>query len=186
MTREQRIGIAIILPGRRKSVPAPPPVSIAPEDSREFPDHPRVAVGGIVVHNGHVLLVRRARAPLKGSWSIPGGLVEVGEQLQKAVEREIKEETGLEVDPREIMGIFERIERDPKRGGRVRYHYVIVDYLCRLAGARASDSKPPKLRPASDITEAEWAKGEMLSLYKLSHEAEEVILKAMESVDPDW
>src|SRR5580698_7146145 len=126
-------------PPRRASSPnvAPesPPVSVP--DTREFPNHPRVGVGGIVVQNGHVLLVRRGREPLKGKWSIPGGLVEVGEGLRKAVQREIKEETGIRVEPLEMIGVFERIERDPKRAtaGRnhhVRYHYVIVDYICRV------------------------------------------------------
>jgi 8-oxo-dGTP diphosphatase len=171
---------------RRKTAPASLPVSITLEEAREFPDHPRVGVGGIVVHEGFVLLVRRGRAPLKNKWSIPGGLVEVGERLEAAVKREVKEETGLDVNPLQIMGIFERIQRDPKPGRPVRYHYVIVDYLCRLRGTQARNSKRPKLRPASDIIEAEWVEGEMLSLYDLSAEAAEVILKAMELVDPGW
>lgn len=175
---------------RRRIAQGNPPVRRSPEEAREFPDHPRVGVGGIVVHNGHALLVRRGREPLKGKWSIPGGLVEVGEELQKAVQREINEETGLDVDPLEMVGIFERIQRDPKpdpgaHDQRVRYHYVIVDYLCRVRGSQARRSKLPKLQPASDITEAEWVEGKMLSLYELSAEAEEVILKAMEFVDPD-
>ena len=145
----------------RKAAPVTPLVSAAPEQVREFPDHPRVGVGGVVVHNRHVLLVRRGREPLKGKWSIPGGLVEVGEKLQKAVQREIKEETGLDVDPFEMVGVFERIQRDPKpdpgaHDRCVRYHYVIVDYLCRLRGSQARDSKLPNLQPASDVTAAEW------------------------------
>lgn len=175
---------------RRRTAQGNPPVSSSPDEAREFPDHPRVGVGGIVVHNGHALLVRRGREPLKGKWSIPGGLVEVGEELQKAVRREIKEETGLDVDPLEMVGVFERIQRDPKpdpgmRDQRVRYHYVIVDYLCRLHGSRPRGSKLPKLQPASDVAAAEWVEGEMLSLYDLSAEAEEVILKAVEFADPD-
>lgn len=144
-----------------------------------------MGVGGIVVHNGQVLLVRRGHEPLKGKWSIPGGLVELGEKLQKALRREIKEETGINVEATHIVGLFERIQRDPE-DGRVRYHYVVVDYLCQLRGFRSRDSKPPKPRPASDTTEAEWADGDMLSLYDLSEEAEEVILKAMETAEPDW
>jgi 8-oxo-dGTP diphosphatase len=186
MDPQKRKGRAAKVSPRRKAAPASPLLSIAPDKAREFPDYPRVGVGGIVVHEGHVLLVRRGQAPLKNRWSIPGGLIEVGERLTDAVKREIKEETGLEVEPVQIMGIFERIERDPKPGRHVRYHYVIVDYLCRLRRSQARDSRPPKLQPASDITEAEWAEGEMLSLYKLSAEAGEVILKAMELVDPDW
>ena len=176
---------------RRQPARLTPLVNVPPEPTREFPDHPCVGVGGIVVHDGQVLLVRRGREPLKGRWSIPGGLVNVGEGLRQAVQREINEETGLAVEPLEIMGIFERIQRDPKpargaRGRRVRYHYVIVDYVCRLGGSRARDSKPPRLQPASDVVEAEWVEGEMLSLYDLSEQAEGVIIKAMEFLDPDW
>jgi ADP-ribose pyrophosphatase YjhB (NUDIX family) len=138
-----------------------------------------------VVHNGQVLLVRRGREPLKGKWSIPGGMVEIGEQLQEAVKREVKEETGIGVRPLDSIGVFERIERDPKTG-RVRYHYVIVDYICLLIGSRARHTEPPTPRPASDITEAEWVDGDMLSSYDLSAEAEGVIIEAMQCVDPDW
>ena len=167
---------------RRKT--ARPARSAATGDVREFPDHPRVGVGGIVVHNAQVVLVRRGREPLKGRWSIPGGLVEVGEQLQQAVRREIKEETGLDVEPVERLEIFERIQRDPDGRGRIRYHYVIVDYVCRVRGSKPGISKPPALRPGSDVTEAEWVGSERLGLYRLSTEAEEIILKAMEFIDP--
>jgi 8-oxo-dGTP diphosphatase len=170
---------------KRKAEPASSPLSVPSQDRREYPDFPRVGVGGIVVHDGHVLLVRRGSEPLKGKWSIPGGLVEVGEKLQEALEREIKEETGIKVEATHMMGLFERIQRDPE-DGRVRYHYVIVDYLCELRGSRARGPKPPKPQPASDITDAEWVEGEMLSLYDLSAEAEKVIAKALETVDPDW
>ncbi|HEV2378394.1 MAG TPA: NUDIX hydrolase [Terriglobia bacterium] len=174
---------------RRQPARATPLVNVPREPAREFPDHPRVGVGGIVVHNGHALLVRRGREPLKGKWSIPGGLVEVGEELQKAVQREIKEETGLDVDALEVVGVFERIQRDPKpdpgaHHQRVRYHYVIVDYLCRLRGSQARDSKLPNLQPASDVTAAEWVPVEMINLYELPAGSDEVILRAVELVSP--
>ena len=164
-----------------KAALANPTVTLAPEDVREFPDYPRVGVGGIVVHNGRVLLVRRGRPPLKDKWSIPGGLVEVGEKLTEAVVRELEEETGIVVDPTHILGVFERIQRGPKSGRRVRYHYVIVDYLCELRGPKPRDAEFPTLRPASDITEAEWVEGKIVSRYGLSNEAQEVIIKAMET-----
>jgi 8-oxo-dGTP diphosphatase len=174
---------------RRRTARGNPPFTRSPEEAREFPGHPRVGVGGIVVHNGHALLVRRGREPLKGKWSIPGGLVEVGEELQKAVQREIKEETGLDVDALEMVGVFERIQRDPKpdpgaHDQRPRYHYVIVDYVCRLRGSQARDSKLPNLQPASDVTAAEWVPVERINLYELPAGSDEVILRAVESVSP--
>jgi 8-oxo-dGTP diphosphatase len=189
MTRERRKSQSPAQRTSSLSVALETPLVSVP-DTREFPAHPRVGVGGIVVQNGHVLLVRRGREPLKGRWSIPGGLLEVGEKLQKAVQREIKEETGIDVEPLKMVGVFERIERDPKpavgrRDRRVRYHYIVVDYICRVRGSRTSDSKPPTLHPASDVTKAEWVRRDMLGLYELSDQAEEVILKAMELAGPD-
>ena len=148
-------------------------------DGREFPDFPRVGVGAVVLHRGHVLLVRRGQEPLKGRWSLPGGLVERGEALAHAVWRELKEETGLNIEPLEVIGVFERIERDPKSARRVRYHYVIIDYVCRLRRAGRARSKPPATRPASDITAAEWAEIGKLNPYGLTALAEEVIHKAV-------
>lgn len=134
---------------------------------REYPQHPLVGVGGVVIHRNRVLLIRRAREPLKGEWSIPGGLVELGEDLAGAVQRELKEETGLDVEPREVIAAFDRIFRE---GRRVKYHYVIVDYVCRLKGGR--------LRPASDVLDARWVRREDLPLYRLTAKATEVVLKA--------
>jgi 8-oxo-dGTP diphosphatase len=134
---------------------------------REFPNQPIVGVGGVVIHRGRVLLVLRAREPLKGRWSIPGGMVELGEGLEEAVQRELKEETGLSVEPRQMIEAFDRIQRD---GRRVRYHFVIVDYLCRVKGG--------KLRPASDVLDARWARREDLRRYDLPAKARSVILSA--------
>jgi 8-oxo-dGTP diphosphatase len=136
---------------------------------REFPKFPLVGVGGVVIHRGRVLLVLRARAPLKGRWSIPGGLVELGEGLEKAVSRELKEETGLNVAPVKIIAVFDRVQR---AGRRIRYHFVIVDYLCRL--------KRGKLKPASDVLNACWVRREELSKYHLTEKAQSVILEAFQ------
>lgn len=92
-----------------------------------------------------MLLVRRGTEPLRGKWSIPGGLIEVGETLREAVVREVREETGLEVEPVELVELLDRIHRED---GRVRYHYVIADYLCRVTGGA--------LRAASDADEVRW------------------------------
>lgn len=112
---------------------------------REFPASPLVGVGAVIVDEGRVLLVRRGTEPLRGKWTIPGGLIEVGEMLREAVVREAREETGLEVEPVELVELLDRIHRED---GRVRYHYVIADYLCRVTGG--------KLHAASDADEARW------------------------------
>lgn len=148
-------------------------------DGREFPDYPRVGVGGVVVHRGHVLLVRRGQEPLKGHWSLPGGLVEKGERLTHALRRELREETGLSIQPLEVIGVFERIEQDLKSTHRVRYHYVIIDYVCRLRGEGRVRGNPPAPRPATDITAARWVTLGNLKGYGLSALAEQVINKAV-------
>ncbi len=116
----------------------------APID-REFPSTPLVGVGAIVVQNSRVLLVRRGTEPLKGHWTLPGGMLEVGESLTTGVVREVREETGLDVEPIELIELLDRIHRED---GRVRYHYVIADYLCRVTGG--------DLRAASDAAAVRW------------------------------
>ena len=106
---------------------------------------PLVGVGGVVVHENRVLLVQRGTEPLKGQWSIPGGLIDVGESLREAVIREVREETGLNVEPVELVELLDRIYRE---GERVRYHYVIADYLCRVIGG--------SLLAASDADAVRW------------------------------
>jgi 8-oxo-dGTP diphosphatase len=112
---------------------------------REFPKTPLVGVGAVIVEDGRVLLVQRGREPLKGHWSLPGGLIELGESLRGGVVREVREETGLEVEPVELIELLDRIHRD---NNRVRYHYVIADYLCRVTGGR--------LQAASDADAVRW------------------------------
>jgi 8-oxo-dGTP diphosphatase len=136
---------------------------------REYPERPIVGVGGVVIHRNRVALIRRGGEPLKGHWSIPGGLLELGEELADGVRREIKEETGLDVEPLEVLTVFDRITRD---GNRVRYHYVIVDYGCRRRGGR--------LKPDSDVIDARWVRREDLPQYHLIEKATSVILEAFE------
>jgi len=133
---------------------------------REYPDRPIVGVGGVVIHRNRVLLIRRAREPLKGEWSIPGGLLELGEGLAEGVRRELREETGLAVEPLEVLAVFDRIFRD---GPRVRYHYVIIDYACRL--------KRGRLVPASDVLDARWVRREDLAKYHLTEMATKIVLQ---------
>ncbi len=121
----------------------------------------------MVIHGDRALLIRRGHEPLKGEWSIPGGMLELGEELAAGVQRELKEETGLDVEPVECILVFDRIMRE---GRRVKYHFVIVDYLCRRIRGR--------LRPASDVVDARWVRREDLPLYRLTDLATAVILRA--------
>jgi ADP-ribose pyrophosphatase YjhB (NUDIX family) len=112
---------------------------------REFPEAPLVGVGAVIVEDGRVLLVRRGTEPMLGHWTLPGGMLEVGESLMEGVVREVREETGLTVEPVELVELLDRIHRD---GERVRYHYVIADYLCRVVGG--------VLNAASDADAVRW------------------------------
>jgi ADP-ribose pyrophosphatase YjhB (NUDIX family) len=88
-------------------------------DRREYPERPIVGVGAVIVEGGKVLLIRRRYEPLKGQWSLPGGAVEVGEALERAVEREMLEETGLAVDVGPVIEVFDRITRDERASRRL-------------------------------------------------------------------
>lgn len=114
--------------------------------STEYPDKPRLAVGGLVIRENKVLLVRRGKSPAFGEWAIPGGSVELGETLQEAVERELREETGLTVKAGEVCHVFDAVKRDDT--GRIRFHYVIIDLM--------ADHVSGEPAPASDATEAAW------------------------------
>jgi 8-oxo-dGTP diphosphatase len=113
---------------------------------RSYPDHPIIGVGAVIVDGGLVLLVRRDTEPLKGEWSIPGGMLELGEKLHDGVRREVLEETGLIVEPGEVLDVFDSIFTDKE--GRTEYHYVLIDYLCRPVSGQA--------RPGTDVSEVRW------------------------------
>jgi len=113
---------------------------------REYPDVPLVGVGSIIVKDGRVALIKRGHAPLMGEWSIPGGVMEIGETVREAAVREAREETGLEVVTEELLGVFDRVIRDD--AGKVRYHYVLIDFLC----SSASDA----VSAAGDADDCRW------------------------------
>jgi len=135
--------------------------------NREFPELPLVGVGSVIIQDGRVLLVKRAHPPIQGQWSIPGGVLEVGEMVRDAAIREAREETGLAVEPGELLGVYDRILRDPDH--RVQYHYVLIDFLCRhVAG---------ELRAASDASEVRWFTPEELPPLNLAPDTQDVIQK---------
>ncbi len=137
---------------------------------RMYPARPIVGVGGVVVHDGKVLLVKRRFEPLAGQWTLPGGTVEVGETLEAAVARELLEETGLCVTVGPVVEVFDRIVRD--RDSRVQYHYVLVDYLCHLVSGA--------LMPASDVADAVFVAPEDIAPYQVTEKARSVIARAFE------
>lgn len=142
------------------------------QSSRLYPLRPLVGVGALIVRRGSVLLIERGREPLKGYWSIPGGVVETGETLKSAVVREIREETGLRVRPLKLVEVFERITRDA--AGRVRHHYVLHDYLCRVLSGR--------LAPADDCAQAAWVRRAEVGRFRLTSGTRNVIEKAFRMV----
>src|SRR5260221_8506447 len=145
-----------------KSEPAPP------RSPREYPDRPIVGVGAVIVDHGRVLLVKRGSPPLLGEWSLPGGVVELGETLRVAAEREALEETGLIVKAGEVLEVLDRII--PGKDAAPQYHYVLIDFLCTVHGG--------ELHAGGDVADARWANESELGKFKLERAALEVIRKA--------
>jgi mutator protein MutT len=138
-------------------------------DTRQYPERPIVGVGAVIVDDGKVVLVKRKYEPLKGQWSLPGGMVEIGETLETALAREMLEETGLRVDVGPVIEVFDRIMHDEDR--RVRYHFVLIDYLCWPAGG--------SLQAGSDVEEAIWAEPATFGGYALTEKATSVIERGL-------
>jgi len=139
-----------------------------------YPDKPRVAVGAVVIHDGRVLLVQRGQPPAEGFWAIPGGSVELGETLQSAAEREIKEETGIIVQAREPIYTFDMIEKDAQ--GRIRFHYVIIDLQAEYVGGH--------LRPGTDARQARWVTPTELDDLNVSPKTRELLSQQFDFKGP--
>jgi 8-oxo-dGTP diphosphatase len=138
---------------------------------REFPEVPLVGVGAVIIEgpieDSRVLLVKRAHPPLQAQWSIPGGVLEVGELVREGAIREAREETGLIVEPADLLGVYDRVLRNPDQ--RVQYHYVLIDFLCRRVGG--------DLQAADDAAEVRWFTREELPELNLAEDAQDVIHK---------
>ena len=136
--------------------------------TRRYPKHPLPGVGAIIIRRNSILLVQRGRNPLKGYWSLPGGLIETGEKIEDALRREVLEETGLVVRPKRLFEIFERIMPDQK--GRAEYHYILHDYLCIVKGG--------ELKAGDDAGKVAWVKRTELKDLQLTEGTLQVIERA--------
>ena len=140
---------------------------------REYPETPLVGVGAVIVDHGRVVLVKRRLPPLAGEWSIPVGRLRTGETLYEGVVREAREETGLTIEPAELLGVYDRLVRDDS--GRVLYHYVLIDFLCRrLAG---------ELYAGGDADDARWFSQEEIGKISLVEDTAEAIRLGFEKTE---
>ena len=136
---------------------------------RDYPEHPLIGVGAVIVEGDRVLLVRRDTEPLRGEWSVPGGMLELGEKLRDGVRREALEETGVTVEPGEVLDVFDSIFTDGL--GKTQYHYVLIDYLCRVTSGEA--------QAGSDVSDVRWVSLEALPAMGLRESVEQVVRKGL-------
>jgi ADP-ribose pyrophosphatase YjhB (NUDIX family) len=136
---------------------------------RDYPERPIIGVGAVIVEGGRALLVRRNTEPLRGEWSVPGGMLELGEKLRDGVRREAREETGLEVEAGEVLDVFDSIFTDGL--GQTQYHYVLIDYLCRPIRGEA--------QAGSDVSDVRWVSMEALPAMGLRGSIEQVVRKGI-------
>ena len=139
---------------------------------KEYPEHPMVGVGAIIVQDGKILIVRRGSEPGKGKWSVPGGLVELGETVEQAVVREVREECGLDVEVDKLIDIVDSMTFD--KNGRLKYHFIILDFFVKIKGG--------KLRPGDDAKEALWVSLEEVENYDLTKTFKEFLKRNMEKL----
>ncbi len=137
--------------------------------NREYPDRPIVGVGAVIVQDGRVLLVRRGNEPLRNQWSIPGGVLEIGETLRAGAAREALEETSLVVEPGPVLDAVDSIFRDSD--GRPQYHYVLVDLLCRVVSG--------EVQAGTDVSEAQWFTAAELDGLAITEPALSILRKAL-------
>ncbi len=135
---------------------------------RDYPDRPIIGVGAVILHNGRVLIVQRAGEPRKGEWTVPGGVLEIGETLRSGTEREALEETGLLVKAGDVIDVYENIW--PDASGKTQFHYVLVDFLCEFVSG--------ELKAETDASDARWITLEELDSWELIGKTSDAIRKA--------
>jgi 8-oxo-dGTP diphosphatase len=134
---------------------------------RDYPDRPIVGVGAVIIDGERALIVQRGGEPLKGHWSIPGGVVELGETLRQGAAREALEETGLVIDVGEVLEVFDSIV--PDASGGTQYHYVLIDFRCEVIAGDA--------RPGSDALDVRWVRADELDAFEMQDSAKKVVRK---------
>ena len=137
---------------------------------RAYPDRPILGVGAVIIHQEQALIVQRAHAPRQGEWTVPGGVLEIGETLRSGTEREVLEETGLLVKADDVVDVYENIWPDAE--GKTQFHYVLVDFLCELISG--------ELQPATDVSNARWITLKELDGLELIGKTSEAIKKGFE------
>lgn len=143
---------------------------------REYPDRPIVAVGAAVCQGDKVLVVQRAREPSLGVWTVPGGMVDLGERLQEAAAREVREECGIEIEVGPVVEVFDNIVHDDE--GRVRFHYTIVDLTARYVSG--------DLSPNDELMDAAWITPGQFEAYGVRPKAQAVLRKALRAQRDGW
>lgn len=141
---------------------------------REYPQQPLVGVGAIIVQSGRVVLIKRGHAPLLGEWSIPGGVLELGETVRQGAEREALEETSLQVRATELLGVFDRVIPDDAK--RTIYHYVLIDFFCEVVSG--------ELKADGDAVDARWFTRDEVSALPLPEDTNKVIQLALSKSGP--
>ena len=141
---------------------------------RDYPERPIIGVGAVIVQGGRALLVRRATEPLKGEWSVPGGVLELGEKLRDGAVREALEETGLRVEAGEVLDVFDSIFTDDD--GRTQYHYVLIDFLCQVVSGEAI--------AGSDVSQVQWVTESDFAGMNLRASIAQVVRKGLAAVRP--
>ena len=139
---------------------------------REYPERPIVGAGALMIENGKLLLIKRGAKPGQGKWSIPGGLVELGERVQETIVREVKEECGLDIEVERLVDVFDSITRDEK--GRIQYQFVVVNFLAKIKGGI--------LENADDVLEARWVPLNEVEKYNLTNSFREFFQKHYEKL----
>ena len=137
---------------------------------RDYPEHPIIGVGAVIVRGNKALLVRRATEPLKDEWSVPGGVLELGEKLRVGAAREALEETGLTVRVGEVLDVFDNIL--PDADGCTQYHFVLIDFLCHPLDGEA--------KAGSDVSDVQWVTKEELADFNLRDSIADVVRKGLE------